>query len=212
MANTVTVAARESSRRSWRSRRRTRPQQWRRTSGAAARGTTARTARRTCPGRCVVPSGGVEERPQVEQDDRPDQHAQQGHRAHAHWRPSSSSKAAITARGIAIRRRCGARPSAVVGVVPRGDDRFEVLRLGVAVCGRRRSPAASRNATWLSSPASACGAPRARQSATVDELRPAVPIPRLGDRDPLPVIGDADDLGLPRARFREHLEGELLVR
>ena len=102
----------------------------------------------------------------------------------------------------------------LVGVVPRRDDGLEVVRLGVARRVARRRSRGPRRGT----PAG-CRGRRRRGGATDgnasprpgDQLRPAVAGPRLGDRHPPAVVGDPHDVGLPRARLREHLEGELLV-
>ena len=139
-------------------------------------------------------------------------------------RPSSSSTAAITPRS-------GLRAdAAALTAPPRGRLRSTSTRGGSALCqdvtvasryrvsrsrgvlSATQSSAASRNASWLSSPASAWWRTAGyRRPRLRHQLVPAVPRPRLFDRDPSAVGGDPDHVGPPGARLGEHLERELLV-
>ncbi len=139
----------------------------------------------------------------------PIEHSQQGHRPHAHPpaeqlvdvhpTPPRSSLRSTTISA----RRCCARPSR----------RPREPRLGVArVLSATQSRAASRKASWLSRPASAWWRTESTRGHALRPGRSTGTGPRLGDRDTPAVVGDPHHVGTPRARLREHLEGELLVR
>ena len=155
-----------------------------------------------------------EERPQVQEHDRAGQHPQQGEGPHADRRGRAARRRAARSSGAlalvaphaprpGVDRRCARRSPWPPGTGSRGR---------AACCSRPSRARTSRNASWLSSPASAWW----RTAGYLSPASGTSSSQRYPDHGSLdghaPAVGgDPDHVRAPGARLREHLERELLV-